>query len=313
MAFEDVKENPFKYLKTIFLDLLIAAVAFGYIFYQMLSFEITTLNPLIILAQSAMGIFCGILMKQGLGEVGFMKGLESPKWLDEEEMYQVECAKAMPYMNKVDNFYSSIDMEKKMHFRISKLQSVCLRYIDWFDKRGNFIGDPLYTKSKKLTRKQKNALKSCLSVKIYPLDLFSEFTVSVDKARKKEPTIKSKRNSNIASNSVFSSIIAVIGVYFIPVLTLNGAAAISATMQVLLWMVFGMIQLYKNYSFVVFDRVSILKEKKKLINRFISECNLGMHCYDPYDETKVIKGEIPLVPVEVKKVIENASDNNSNT
>ena len=69
---------------------------------------------------------------------------------------------------------------------------------------------------------------------------------------------------------------------------------IAATMQVALWVLFGIIQLYTNYNFVVQDRVSVLRTKKENIRRFTTGCENGLYLVSPYEETKV-ENDIALV------------------
>jgi hypothetical protein len=65
-------------------------------------------------------------------------------------------------------------------------------------------------------------------------------------------------------------------------------------MQVALWVLFGIIQLYTNYNFVVQDRVSVLRTKKENIRRFTTGCEKGLYLVSPYEETKV-ENDIALV------------------
>ena len=54
-------------------------------------------------------------------------------------------------------------------------------------------------------------------------------------------------------------------------------------MQVTLWVLFGILQLYTNYNFVVQDLVAVLRKKKEEIKRFITNCDKGMYKLSPYD------------------------------
>ena len=101
---------------------------------------------------------------------------------------------------------------------------------------------------------------------------------------KKEKTDKGQRLSNMSRNTLSAVFIAVLGSYFVPII--NGwswASFIMATMQVSLWTIFGVIQLYQNYNFVVQDRVSTLRKKKELILRFIKGCNDNLYNHSPYE------------------------------
>ena len=285
---EELQGLASRYIKSLAMDFVVVIVALAYIFYQMITLEPTELNPLVLIAQSIIGIICGVVIKQALGENGFSKGYNSRTWNEEEEKYNAACNTANPFMERVDNFYQCEEIEKKRNYRRQKLQGIRLKYDNWFDKMGNYIG----TKEEydKLDRRQKRILNKCIKVKIYPLNLFSQYSISSDQDTKQEITDKVQRGKNIAKNTISATLIAIIGVYFMPMInSWSWGSFIAATMQVTLWVLFGIIQLYTNYNFVVQDRVSVLRTKKEIIKRFTTGCDKGLYVVSPYEEksTKV--------------------------
>lgn len=279
---EEIQSFALRYIKTIAMDLVVVLVAFSYVFYQMVTLEPQNLNPFILLAQSLMGIICGIVIKQALGENGFSKGYTSPHWNNEEQKYNEACNVALPFIEKVDNFYEYEIIDKKRNYRRQHLQEIRLKYDMWFDRDGNYIA--AQEMFDKLDRKQKRVVKKCIKVKIYPLNLFSQYTISTDTFTKKEQTDHTQRAKNIRSNTITATVIAVIGVYFLPQLNgWNWASFISATFQVAMWVLFGILQLYTNYNFVVQDLVSVLRKKKEDIARFVDGCNKNLYDHSPYE------------------------------
>lgn len=296
---EELQSFALRYIKTIAMDLVVVLVAISYVFYQMVTLETTQLNPLVLLAQALMGIICGVVIKQALGENGFSKGYTSPHWNEEEKKYNDACNVALPHMNKVNNFYEYEIIDKKFKYRSQHMQEIRLKYDDWFDNDGNYIA----TKEMfdKLDRKQKRVVNKCVKVRIYPLNLFSQYTISTDTYTQKEQTDKTQRAKNIRSNTITATVIAVIGVYFIPQISgWNWASFISATMQVALWVLFGILQLYTNYNFVVQDLVSILRQKKEDIKRFVDGCENHLYDKSPYEkqtEQRKIIEQIKNTPI----------------
>ena len=283
----EFKENPMKYIKGVAMDLIVVAVAIAYVFYAMVRLEPNYTNPFVLIAQSLMGIICGVVIKQSLGENGFNKGYNSLKWNEEEEKYNQACNTANDYMDRVDNFYIAEEIEKKRNYRIQHLQAVRLKYSKWFDYEGNYIGQK--DDYDKLTRPQKKELNKCIKVKIYVLNLFSEYATSTEQDTHKEMTDARKRTKNITKNTISATLIAIIGVHFIPILdSWSWAKFVSSTLQVVLWVLLGVLQLYKNYAYVVQDKVSILKTKKEMIKRFTSGCEQGLYIENPYDKENVI-------------------------
>ena len=169
---ETLRELTGKYLKTIAMDLIVVIVALAYVFYQMVSLETTNLNPLVLLAQALMGIICGIIIKVSLGENGFSKGYNSQIWLDEERKYNEACTNSSDYIDeRLENYYLCKEIEKKELYRRKNLQAARLKYSNWFNKDGDFIGTK--EEVKKLKLYQKLILNRCVRVKVYPLNLFS--------------------------------------------------------------------------------------------------------------------------------------------
>lgn len=288
MALYDIKEemieNTTKYIKSIAMDLMVVLVALAYVFYQMVSLETTQLNPLILITQSLVGIIAGVVIKQALGENGFSKGYNSSKWQEEEDKYNDTCALAIDFIDeRLDNFYQVVYKEKLYNFRRTKLQGVRLKYQSWFDDNGNYIATE--EQYKKLDFRQKLAVKKCLKVRIYVLNMFSEYSTSIEQDTKKEKTDKSQRLSNMTRNTLSAVLIALAGAYFIPVISgWSWGSFVMATLQVSLWSVFGVIQLYQNYNFVVHERVAILRKKKELILRFVKGCNNNLYSHSPFEE-----------------------------
>lgn len=283
---EELQGLTSRYIKSIAMDIVVVIVAIAYIFYQMVTLEPTDLNPLVLIAEAIMGIICGVVIKQALGENGFSRGYNSKIWIEEEKKYNDACNTANPYMERVDNFYQCEEIEKKRNYRRTKLQGARLKYDQWFDKDGNYIGYPLKElKTKGYDKKQIKVINKCIKVKIYPLNLFSQYSISSEQDTKPEITDRKQREKNIAKNTVSATLIAIIGVYFMPMLNnWSWASFIAATMQVALWVLFGIIQLYTNFNFIVQDKVALLKTKKECIKRFTTGCENGLYLISPYDE-----------------------------
>ena len=189
--FEELQSLTSRYIKSIAMDIVVVIVAFAYIFYQMITLEPTELNPLVLIAEAIMGIICGVVIKQALGENGFSRGYNSKIWIDEEKKYNDACTTANEYMERVDNFYQCEEIEKKRNYRRTKLQGARLKYDQWFDKDGYYIGS--IENYNKLDHKQKKVLNKCIKVKIYPLNLFSQYSISSDQDTKPEITDRKQR------------------------------------------------------------------------------------------------------------------------
>ena len=106
MAWSDVRENPIgiakKYLGTFAMDIVVIAVSLGYVLYQMITLEPTQLNPWILVAEGIISVFCGVVIKQALGENGFSRGYNSEAWIEEEKLYDAACNEAVEFADRIE-------------------------------------------------------------------------------------------------------------------------------------------------------------------------------------------------------------------
>jgi hypothetical protein len=275
---ERLKRN----LKTAGLTTISILTGLIYVFYQMLTIEPTQLNPLTLIGSALVAIICSLTIKQVMGESGFNIGYGSDEWKREEDKYNDSCGTANEYMDLADNFYAQEEIDKRRQYRRVALQGVRLRYIDWFDENGYYKGEQ--EKFDKLTRQQKKVVRKCIKVKIYILNLFSEYEIGMESYERKEQTDKMQRRKSLGKNAISAILISAFGVYFTFVFTNFDWGSFWASMiQVILWLGFGIMQMMNNYYFVVKDRVSILKRKKELIQKFINGCKEHKYDVNPYD------------------------------
>jgi hypothetical protein len=186
-------------------------------------------------------------------------------------------------MERVDNFYLCEEIEIKRTYRRQHLQAKRLKYENWFDFDGNYIGR--LEDYNKLTRTQKRTIEKCVKVKIYIPNLFSEYSTATDEYTHKETTDKTQKAKNLGKNTISAVLVAMVGVYFVPMLnSWSWASFISATMHVSLWVIFGVLPLYTNYDFVVHTKVASLRNKKEMIKRFTTGCEKDLYKTNPYDK-----------------------------
>ena len=271
-----------KFWKNGMLSLAVIAISLAYVFYNEVTIERTELVLWQVLAKAIIGILCGVLIKQGIGENGFTIGYNSKLWEGEMGKYNESCNMANKYMDRVENFYYSQEIEKRTEYRRAMLMNARLRYSDFFDDQENFIGED---KIKKLTREQRRIVNKCIRVKIYNLNLFSEYSRETASATKKETGDSTQRFKMFGKNSLSQTLVAIAGAYFVPVMDgWNWAKFIWATLQVAMWATTGIMQAYYNYNYIIVDKVNKLKTKKELIQKFVYGCDKGMYQFNPYKE-----------------------------
>ena len=282
---EEVYSNIKTNIRTILLNIAIVATAVVYIFYNVLKLEPTNLNPFILIAQSILAIIAALCIKTGLGENGIIRGYASQIWIDAKAMYNVKADKALPYIDKADEFYEKERIEKRIRNRKVRLSSYRMKYETFFDDNGEYIEHDIWTPHQKkkhlklghelpesvivLDFRQRLCLRKCIKLQIYVKNMFNEYGADLTDDERKEKTDKMQRQMNFRKN-FFSAIgFSIAGVYFIPTLMFNWGSIIWALFQVLMWVMFGLLDAYDNYSYITNEKVGLLKLKEQMISRFM--------------------------------------------
>lgn len=303
----DKNRKIYDFIKGNFINFIIVLTSLAYIFYNMVVIKRTDLTIEECLAKAGIGVIVGFMIKQGLGENGFNYGYRSQIWIDSLEKYSKNCNMANPYIERVDNFYAWETQEKKKNYRRANLMSVRLRYDWFFDEKGFYKENvKILTKKEKmqglpgyyLDRKQKRVLKRCIKIKVYNLNLFNEYESQLGADTRKEKTDKDQRSKMFGKNSATQITTAIIGAYFIPLLTgWDWAAFITATIEVCIWISCGIAQLYTNYNYVVIEKTNKLTRKVELIVKFTRGCEQGKYLTDPYEEEEVYEqNKVSIIP-----------------
>ena len=295
----------YDFIKGNLINFIIVLTSLAYVFYNMVAIERTDLSVYECIAKAGVGIIVGFMIKQGMAENGFNYGYRSQIWVDSLEKYSKNCNMANPYIERVDNFYACEEIEKKKLYRRTNLMAARMKYDWFFDSEGFYKENP--EQFNKLDRKQKRVLKKCIKVRVYNLNLFSEYENQINADTKREKTDKDQRQKMFGKNSLTQIITAVIGAYFVPLLTgWNWASFLTATIQVCIWISCGITQLYTNYNYVVIEKTNKLTRKSELIVKFTRGCEQGKYLADPYEEVKVYEqSKVDTIPI----VLDSCADN----
>jgi len=280
---EDKERKIYDFIKGNIINFIVILTGLVYIFYGMLKIEKTGLTPSQVIAQAGIGVIVGLMIKQGIGENGFSKGYNSYIWKENFEKYNNACNLANDHIEKVDNFYQYEEIEKKRTYRRATLMGVRLKYNMFFDENGDFIATD--ETLKKLDKKQLRVVNKCVKVKIYNLNLFSEYSTGIITDTRREKTDKDQRSKMFGKNSTAQVLTAIAGAYFTALWNdWNAGSIILHTIQICIWTFCGVLQLYTNFNYVVVEKVNKLKRKIELIIKFKRGCDNGLYKHSPYDE-----------------------------
>lgn len=298
---EEKNKKVYDFIRGNIINAVILLTSVSYIFYGLVTIEQTGLTVAEVLAKAGIGIIVAFIIKECMSENGFNYGYRSSIWITNRDQYLNVCNTANDYIERVDNFYMCEEIEKKKRYRRQSIASAQMRYDWFFDKDGNYLNKPIIlvndaAKMKEkgieipedaliLTRYQKHIIRKCLNVKIYNLNLFSEYGIEAENDTRKEKTDKAQRKAMLTRNGLFAVMSAVVGAYFIPLLNgWNWALFIQSCIQIMIWIGCGAIQLYTNFNYICVEKVAKLKRKSELIVKFRKGCEQGLYLVNPYDE-----------------------------
>lgn len=278
-----IKEN----FKTILMYVGVCLVSLSYPLYSVLGLEPADYSWTIITVKTIVGMVTGILIKMGLGEVGFDKGYKDKLWLNAKESYKKKADKCTPYTDKLDDF-----QEKQIKLRLEKrrrtfLQHNRIKYNDFFDENGDYINRTIYTKKQFirlvekvgktasdyviLDKHQQKALKRALDIIVLKRELlneYDEFNIEDDRA---DETENQHRTRSLGKNLLSIAATTFVGTFFTVSFIWDNASFFMAVFQVCSWLAFGILQLYNNYQFVTNERAKGLKKKENDLDIFLIE------------------------------------------
>lgn len=305
---EENNKKIYDFIKGNIINGVIIITSFAYIFYGLVGLKQTELTIAEVVAKAGIGIVVGFIIKQCMGENGFNYGYRSEIWTTNRDKYVANCNSANDYIERVDNFYVSEEIEKKKKYRRQNITAANMKYDWFFDKEGNYINRTIWSQKKYnktkatngdipedvliLTRHQKKVLNRCLKVKIYNLNLFSEYGIEVENDTRREITDNLQRKSRFGKNGLFAVVGAVVGAYFVPMLSgWDWGMFIQSCVQVAIWIACGALELYTNFNYVCVEKVDKLKKKSELIVKFKKGCEQDLYLVNPYDKVEEEKYE----------------------
>lgn len=294
---EDRKVKIYNFIKSNLSNFIVIISSLAYVFFTQVDIEITTESTVVLISTSILSFIIGLIVKQSIGENGITKGYSSKIWAESFEKYTNTCNLANDYLDRIDNFYLAEEIRVKKEYRRRKLMQYRMNYDWFFDDKGNYVPDE--TRLAKLDKQQKRALRKCINVKIYNLNLMSEYDSDEEKLTHKEVTDKDQRLKMARKNTLSQLFVAVMGAYFVPMISgWNWGAFIMSTIQIVTWIGSGVVQLYANYNYIVIDKVNKLSKKKEGIVRFVNGCKTGMYKCSPYEERTE---EVIVVPLSTEE------------
>ena len=235
-----------------------------------------------ILGAGVLSLIVGIMINGVFRSVGLRRGDEDERSIATHQLHAKTVDEVTPYIDKLDLFCEAENKRALKTVRTRILAKEGLKYGDYFDEDGAAISTEFKSHSREdategghvlhrprkacpMEKAREKAYLKALRIKIKPL-LASNLTSDGVKAEDPFDFGKSKReytNGRNASDVIIKMLMAIIFGYFGVSLAsdINVASIVWNSLQIVLYITGGVIQMYSSYNWVVDDyRGSIIKK-----------------------------------------------------
>ncbi|MBQ7226734.1 MAG: hypothetical protein IJX02_09075 [Clostridia bacterium] len=214
-----------------------------------------------ILGTGVLSLIVGIMINGVFRSIGLRKGDEDERTVATNALHAKAVEEITPYIDRLDSFCERESRLAKRAVRTRILACEGMKYSDYFDGDDCLLAGVEAPKDKRKRRVYFKALRT----KIKPL-LSSNLTSDGANASNPFDFGKSKReyaSTKSASDVAVKLIMAIVFGYFGVSLTgeINIASLIWNTLQIVLYVAGGVIQMYSSFSWVVDDyRAGVIKK-----------------------------------------------------
>ena len=214
-----------------------------------------------ILGTGVLSLIVGIMINGVFRSIGLRKGDEDERTVATSALHAKAVEEITPYIDRLDSFCERESRLAKRAVRTRILAYEGMKYSDYFDGDDCLLAGVEAPKDKRKRRVYFKALRT----KIKPL-LSSNLTSDGANASNPFDFGKSKReyaSTKSASDVAVKLIMAIVFGYFGVSLTgeINIASFIWNTLQIVLYVAGGVIQMYSSFSWVVDDyRAGVIKK-----------------------------------------------------
>lgn len=261
-----------------------------------------------IIGSGVLSLIVGVLITGSFRSIGIRKGEESELMIATSELHAKTVEEITPNIDKLDAFCEEENQKAQRSIRARILAKAGLKYEDCFDENGIVkelkpleicanATEEAIKNNKKRNKERERAYKKAVNLKIKPL-LASNLTsdgVSADNpfnfGDSKKQYTKQKSASDIFSRVLMALIFGYFSVSFVT--SVDFASLIWHSLQIVMYIVGGIIQMYTSYMWIVDDyRGSVIK-KIDYLQKF-KNC---MHEFDERKDTEYVEStELSRIP-----------------
>ena len=224
-----------------------------------------------ILASGALSMVVGILITGIFRSIGIQKGDSDESTIATDKLHSQAVDEIVPYIEELDGFCDVENTRALERVRKKILAKEGLKYSDCFDENG--VSKPFVADERAKTYKKKlRAYNKAVNLKIKPL-IGSNLTaegVNADDPFNFGKTKKQYAASHNTSDLVVRGIMAIVFGYFSVAFadTVNFASIIWNTMQIIMYIASGVMQMHSSCMWVINDYRHNKIRKIDILQRF---------------------------------------------
>ena len=245
--------------------LAVALISVVYITSSLVKISTTEKTVIEIIGTGILSFIVGFLINSAFRSIGVRKGDESEKMISTVKLHGEAVEEIVPYIDRLDEFCDNENKNALFKIRQKILSSAGLRYDDCFDENGIAREITIDCKNKDIKKEKENAYKRAIKIKIKPL-LASNLTSDgvneynpFDFCKSKKAFASQKNAIDIISRVLLAIIVGYFGVTFVS--DADYSTIIWNTLQIVMYIFSGVIQMYASYNWIVDDyRQSVIKK-----------------------------------------------------
>ncbi len=237
--------------------LAVLLISVGYITYSLINISQTGKTVGEIIASGVLSMIVGLLINGIFRSIGIQRGENDDRTIATETLHSKTVDDIAPHFDKLDSYCENETSKTVERIRRKMLARECLRYEDYFDENGVSLEFKADKNAKKSYKRKLKAYKKAVNLSIKPLTA-SNLTAegaSADDPYNFGKTKKQYTSGHNATDIVTRVIMAVVFGYFGVSLAseINLATIIWNSLQIVMYITGGIVQMYMSFSFVVND------------------------------------------------------------
>ena len=253
-------------LKEYSLYIIVIIISIWWVFYNAIKIEQADLEIKDIALLTVANIVMGLALTSLIAENGFKKARRTEEYISAKEEYYKAQRDGIKYQREIQEYAYQTAFENIVKIRKSNLEANFIKYEDIFDENDIVRKD---IDLKKYSRQQRKIIRKCLKMKVYLPKIFGNFS-STFFGVKKEISKKEYEARYTTKSFIIKVLLSFFSASVVfTYIGLTWDAVLYALFQLAIWGGSGVMQLTKNYNFIIETELQQIVEKTFIIKSYL--------------------------------------------